>query len=333
MPTARDNTSAPRRPPGGTFERPWGRAGYLFASPWLVGFLGLTALPMLASLLLSLTRWDGLNVATIRWVGADNYRHAADDPLVYRALWNTFFYSILAVPLGLAVALGLALLLNQRVRGMAFFRTVFFMPHVVGGVATTMMWLWIFNPDFGLLNAGLRALARPLVAARLVDRAWQPPGWLYDAAWAKPALVVMGVWGCGGAMLIFLAALQNVPESLYEAAKIDGAGRWRQFRHVTVPQISPAIFFNLVMGIIGSFQVFNEAYVITAGGTGGGPQPGGPRNSLLFVVLYVYQKGFVDFDMGYASALAWALFVIILALTMLVVRSGRAWVYYEGDAR
>ena len=195
---------------------------------------------------------------------------------------------------------------------------------VIGGVATIMMWMWVFNPDFGLLNAFLRICADALAYIGLIERGWEPPKWLYDPKWSKPSLILMSLWGAGGAMLIFLAALQNVPEQLYEAARIDGANRLQQFRHVTVPQISPAIFFNLVMGIIGSFQVFNQAYIMTGGG---------PARSTLFYVLYLYQKAFEDFEMGYASALAWILFVIIFAFTMLIVRSSAFWVYYEGEAR
>ncbi len=328
------------------------RIGYLFASPWLVGFLSLTLLPMIASLLLSFCQWKGLDLSEIEWVGTGHYREALrgirvgawrdmeritrpaeaavfqdpGDEDVYIALKNTVYYTFLAVPVGLCVSLMLAVLLNQRLRGIGLFRTIFYMPHVIGGVATIMMWMWVFNPDFGLLNGALRVAADPLIEMGLVDRSWRPPGWLYSEQWSKPALVVMSVWGAGGAMLIFLAALQNVPEQLYEAARIDGAGRIAQFRHVTLPQISPAIFFNLIMGIIGTFQVFNQVYIIT-GGTGA------PGKSLLFYVLYLYNKAFVDFQMGYASALAWILFVIILALTMLVVRSSSLWVYYEGERR
>ncbi len=326
------------------------RVGYLFASPWLIGLVGLTLLPMIASLLLSFCRWKGLDLGEIEWVGPAHYREALrgirtgvvrdveqlarhetpasfdapGDPDVYISLKNTIYYTFLAVPIGLGVSLMLAVLLNQKLKGIGLFRTIFYMPHVIGGVATIMMWMWVFNPDFGLLNSLLRGAAQPLVWAGWLAANWQPPGWLYSEEWSKPALVIMSVWGAGGAMLIFLAALQNVPEQLYEAARIDGAGRIAQFRHVTLPQISPAIFFNLVMGIIGTFQVFNSAYIIT-GGTGG------EGKSLLFYVLYLYTKAFVDFEMGYASALAWVLFVIILIFTMLVVRSSALWVYYEGE--
>jgi len=326
---------------GAALQKGW--VGYLFASPWLVGFFGLTLVPMVVSLLLSFTSWRGIDLGELRWVGTANYERAgrgivngimvdlghapedtSGDENVWLALRNTAYYSFVSVPLGLAASLLLALLLDQKIRGISFFRTIFYMPHVIGGVATIMMWMWVFNPDFGLLNAFLRQAARPLVWAGWLEANWQPPAWLWSVRWSKPALIIMSLWGAGGAMLIFLAALQNVPQQLYEAARIDGAGRWQQFWHVTFPQISPAVFFNLVMGIIGSFQVFNAAYIITGGS-------GGQGRSLLFYVLYLYNKAFADFELGYASALAWILFVLILGMTLLILRSSRLWVYYGGQ--
>jgi len=297
--------------------------GYLFASPWLLGFFVLTLGPMVLSLLFSLIRWDGISVKTIEWVGFGNYARAANDPDVRIALINTAYYSFVSVPLSLAVALGLAVLLNQKLRSIALFRTIFYMPSVIGGVATIMMWLWVFNPDYGLLNGVLRK-GCDLLAALGVEgaRTWELPKWLMSSRWAMPSLILMNLWGSGASMLIFLAALQNVPDSLYEAADLDGATRWRKFIHITVPQISPAIFFNLVMGIIGSFQVFTQAFLMTNGG---------PNKATLFYVLYLYNKAFQDFEIGYASALAWILFVIIMFFTLLVLRSSRLWVYYEGE--
>jgi len=275
------------------------------------------------SLLFSLIRWDGISVKTIEWVGVGNYTRAWNDPDVGIALWNTAYYSFLSVPVGLAVSLGLAMLLNQQLRGIAIFRTIFYMPSVIGGVATIMMWLWVFNPDYGLLNGALRGGCDLLAALGLkAARTWELPKWIFSETWAMPSLILMHLWGAGGSMLIFLAALQNVPDSLYEAADLDGAGRWRKFVHVTVPQISPAIFFNLIMGIIGSFQVFAQAFLMTNGG---------PNKATLFYVLYLYNKAFQDFEIGYASALAWILFVIILFFTLLVLRSSKLWVYYEGE--
>jgi len=320
--------------------------------PWFVGLFGLTLLPMIASILLSFTQWDGVSLREIRWVGLANYRQMfalehgepprpADpfpgvwaavgarprDPQFFKALYNSVVYSIFAVPLGLLASLALAMLLNQPLRGISFFRTLYYLPHVLGGVATIMIWRWIFNPDFGLANAMLRDLygwIEPLATALGLGstRDWPVPQWLYSPRMAKPSLIIMGMWGAGGAMLIFLAALQNVPEQLYEAARIDGAGRWRQFLHVTLPQISPAIFFNLVMGIIGSLQIFNQAYLM---------RTASQQDSLLFYVLYLYQCAFEDYRMGYASALAWVLFVVIMALTALTLGSARWWVHYEAD--
>ena len=297
--------------------------GYLFASPWLIGFFGLALGPMIVSFGLSFLEWKGINAENIRWVGLGNYAEACRDPDVLTALWNTAFYSFLSVPLVLMVALGLAMLLNQELRGIALFRTIFYMPSVIGGVATIMMWTWVFNPDYGLLNGALRWVLGVLGSVGVPGLAGaELPRWLMDDQWAKPSLILMHLWGAGGAMLIFLAALQNVPDSLYEAADLDGAGRWRKFVHITVPQISPAIFFNLIMGMIGSFQVFAQAFLMTNGG---------PNKATLFYVLYLYNKAFQDFELGYASALAWILFVIIMFFTLLVVRSSKMWVYYEGE--
>jgi len=286
--------------------------GVLFASPWLIGFFVLTAGPMLASFLLSFTRWNGISpVGALRWIGPENYHQLLrEDHSFAKALQNTAFYALFSVPLGMATSLGLALLLNQRVRGLAFFRTVFYLPSVVSGVATAMLWLWLFNPSFGVVNWVLRQLHLP------------EPGWLSDESTAIWVFILMSVWSGGNAMLIYLAGLQSVPEHLYEAAALDGAGPTARFRHVTLPMLSPTLFFNLVMAIIASFQVFTSAYVMTEGG---------PNEATLFYVLYLYQKAFEQFQMGYASAMAWILFAIILALTLLVLRSSRVWVYYEGE--
>lgn len=300
------------------------RAGYAFASPWLIGFLGLTLFPMIASLLLSFTKWNGIDISNIQWGGLVNYSRALTDENVGIAIWNTFYYSFIAVPLGLICSLLLAVLLNQKLRGINFFRTVFYMPHVLSGIATIMMWMWIFNSDFGLLNTFLRGFGDLLVRIGITESTPDPPQWLADPKWSKPSLIIMSLWGSGGAMLIFLAALQNVPDQLYESARIDGANRFQQFRYVTIPYISPAILFNLIIGIIGSLQVFNQAYIISGG-------RGGPARSLLFFVLYLYSKAFQDFEMGYASALAWVLFVIILVFTLAIIKSSAIWVYYEGE--
>jgi multiple sugar transport system permease protein len=285
--------------------------GILFASPWLIGFVLFTAGPMIASFLLSFTEWNGITpVSELRWVGWKNYATLIQqDRSFAKALHNTAFYAVFSVPLGMVTALGLAVLLNQRVRGLAFFRTVFYLPSVVSGVATAMLWLWLFNPSFGGVNWLLRQLHLP------------EPGWLTDESTAIWVFIFMSIWGAGNAMLIYLAGLQGVPEHLYEAAALDGAGPATRFRHVTLPMLTPTLFFNLVMGIIGSFQVFTSSYVMTGGG---------PNEATLFYVLYLFQKAFEQFHMGYASAMAWILFAIVLAQTLMVLRSSKRWVYSDG---
>lgn len=297
--------------------------GYLFAAPWLLGFLILALCPMILSFLFAFIQWDGISTDTINWQGMGNYVRAAHDPNVHIALWNTAYYSFISTPLVLIMSLALAVLLNQPLRGISMFRTIFYMPSVIGGVATIMMWIWVFDPDYGLLNNLLLHICRMLAAlgvqsAQHVDL----PKWIYSESWVKPSFILMSLWGGGAAMLIFLAALQNVSESLYEAAELDGAGRWKKFISVTIPQISPAIFFNLIMGVIHSFQVFTQAFVMTEGG---------PNKASLFYVLYLYNKAFKDFEIGYASALAWILFFIIMAFTLVILRSSKLWVHYEAD--
>jgi multiple sugar transport system permease protein len=290
--------------------------GYLFASPWIVGFFVFTLGPMLASVLLSFTKWDGITpVSKIQWVGAQNYGTlVGGDELFWKCLFNTAFYVVFSVPLGTLTALGLAVLLNQPVRGIALFRTVFYLPSIVSGVATAMLWTWLLNPSFGVLNFVLsKVTGVPMESL---------PKWLVDENWAKPGFVLMSLWGVGNGMLIYLAGLQNVPGHLMEAAELDGASVWTKFRTVTIPHLTPTIFFNIIMGIIGSFQTFTASYIMTNGG---------PNNASLFYVLYLYRKAFEQFQMGYASAMAWILFVIILSLTLLVIKSSALWVYYEGE--
>ncbi|MBK7257254.1 MAG: sugar ABC transporter permease [Ignavibacteriae bacterium] len=292
--------------------------GYLYIGPWLIGFFLLTAGPMCVSLYLSTTSWTML--APPVQVGFANYASIlTDDPLFTVSLVNTLFYVVLSVPLGLGVALGLALLLDQKVKGVAFFRTAFFLPSITNMVAVAMLWLWVFNPEYGLLNSLLRQIGIT------------GPLWLQSESWAKPSLVLMSLWGVGGTMMIFLAALQGIPGELYEAAELDGAGPLRKFLHITLPMISPAMLFNLVVGIIGTFQVFTQAFVMT--GTAQPGTEGGPNNATLFVVLYLFKKAFQEFRMGYASALAWVLFFLILAATIVQMRMAKRWVHYEGGER
>ena len=292
--------------------------GYLFISPWLFGFIFLSAGPILFSLFMSGTRWSLLSAP--QWIGLENYRNVFfDDPLFFRSLWNTAYYVLFSVPLGMLLSLFLAILLNQRLRGICIFRTIFFLPSVTNMVAVSILWMWIFNPEFGLLNRALEwvGITGPL--------------WLQSETWSKPALILMSLWGVGGGMIINLAALQGVPEELYEAAALDGAKSWRRLFHITLPLISPALFFNLIINIIGSFQVFTQALIMTA--SSGQGSEGGPNNSTLFFVLYLYKKAFQQFKMGYASSLAWVLFIIILVFTLTQFVLSRRWVYYETDER
>ncbi len=313
--------------------------GYLFASPWLIGFLLLLVGPMAFSLVLCVCDWNGITSfsGNADFVGLDNFRKVfTSDKYFWIALYNTVFYSCISVPLGICTSLSLATLLNTKIRGISFFRTVFYLPNVLAGVATIMMWSWLLNPDFGGINVVLEKTGVEGLVSWLIQvipgldgfmtrhQITWPPLWLVDEAWAKPGLILMSLWGAGGGMLIYLAGLQNIPKHLYEVAEIDGAGKIRQFFTITVPMLTPTIFFNLVMSIIGSFQVFAQSFLMTNGG---------PNNATLFYVLYLYRKAFQHFQMGYASALAWVLFAIILSLTMVVLKSSKLWVYYEGEKR
>jgi multiple sugar transport system permease protein len=301
----------------GSLDRAHERAGFAFIAPWLIGFLSLTLGPMVVSLLLSFTRWSALTpMAQAQSVGLANYAELfANDPTFYRSLRITFYYVLLAVPVTQLAALGVALLMNSSVRGIALFRTIYFVPSVISGVALAVLWMQIFNNDYGILNSALRRVLGPFSAA--------PPDWFgRDArAWAIPAFVIMGLWGVGGGMILYLAGLKGIPTSLYEAATIDGAGPLRKLWNVTLPMLSPLIFYNVVMGIIGSFQIFTQAMVMTGGG---------PNGATLFYVLNLYRQAFEFHNMGYASAMAWVLLVIVLGVTLLVFRGSKNLVYYEG---
>ncbi|MEV0381321.1 sugar ABC transporter permease [Nonomuraea sp. NPDC050643] len=284
-------------------ERRW---GLLMAVPAILGFLIFTAGPMVASFVFSLTDWQ--IGGTPSFVGLDNYTAMAADELFWTSLSATTYYTLGAVPLVLIVSFAVAMLLNQKVRGLSLWRTIFYLPTLVPAIANVVLWIWIFNPDFGLLNSLLR-------------QAGLPSGqWIYDEATAIPSLVIMSTWGFGNTMVIFLAGLQGVPKHLYEAVSIDGGGAWRRFWHVTLPMMTPTIFYNLVVGVVGTFQVFNQAYVMTEGG---------PNNATLFYVYYLFRIAFRESEMGYASALAWVLFMIIVVITFLMFRNARRWVYYE----
>lgn len=288
------------------------RNGLLFASPYILGFVFFALYPLLMSIYYSFTQFNVIQPPV--WTGLENYRTLfVEDPLFWKSLHNTLYYTVLAVPLGLTVSILIALLLHQQVPGTPIFRTIFFLPSIVPIVASAMLWLWVLNPESGLINSLLRG--------------WlgvEGPGWLSDEHWSKPSLVIMSFWALGGAIVIFLAGLAEVPAELYEVAAIDGAGAWKRFRNVTLPMLSPTILFNLVMGLIGSFQYFTQVYVMTAG-------RGTPVDSTMFYALYLYRNAFYYLRMGYASAMAWMLFVVILIATVGVMITSRRWVHYHGE--
>ncbi|AWN21951.1 ABC transporter permease [Deinococcus irradiatisoli] len=289
--------------------------GYLFILPWLIGFITFVAGPMLFSLYASFNDYDV--TSKMRWVGLDNYRRLiTDDSLFWTSLYNTGFYVLFAVPLGIITGLLIAVLLNQQVPGQRIFRTIFFLPKVLTGVAVLLLWLWVFNPDFGPINVFLRAIGIQ-----------NPPLWFSDPTWAKPALIIMSAWGAAGGYIIYLAGLQGIPRHLYEASMLDGASPFRQFLSITVPMMSPTIFFKVITGISGAFQFWEAALIVSDGGKGG------PSYSTLFYGLYMWQKAFNDYQMGYASAMAWVLLLIILAITGIQFFVSRRWVHYEGDVR
>ena len=291
------------------------RAAFAFLSPWIIGFLVFTAGPMIWSLVLSFTNYN--LVDSPKTVGFRNYKRMFDDPRVHTALANTFVYAILFVPLAIIVALVLAMLLNRLTKGAGFFRTAFYLPVMTPAVAVAVLFALLLNGDYGLIN---RALA--LIGI-------QGPQWLTDPNWIKPSIVLMSLWGLGAAVVIFLAALKNVPNDLYEAAAIDGASTWRSFRSITVPMISPAIFFQVIILTIAALQMFDKVYVLFG-------NPGSATyasNASLFYSMYLFQEAFQALRMGYASALAWLLFVIIMIITVVQVTVGNRFVYYEGDRR
>lgn len=284
--------------------------GYLFISPWLIGFLVFLAGPIVASLYLSFTRYKPGQTPV--WLGLENYARMFGDDLFYHSLRVTSVYTLLSVPLGLLTALGLAVLLNQGVRGLRFFRTAFYLPSLISGVAVAIVFAWFFNKNFGVINFFLGLFG--------IDG----PNWLGDPDWTLPAFVLMSLWGVGGTVVIFIAALQGVPLEMYEAAELDGAGSWRRFINITLPLISPVILFALITGVIATFQTFAVSYIMTGGG---------PANASLFYLLYLYRNAFNWFEMGYASALAWFLSMIIMICTLILLRSSSLWVHYEGLGR
>jgi multiple sugar transport system permease protein len=281
---------------------------YVFMSPVIIGLLVFTIGPIIVSLFLSFTKYNLLSDP--KWIGIDNYTKMYGEDLFWKSLSVSAIYSVVSVPVGLVVALFLAMLLNRKMRGVYFFRSIYYLPTVISGVGVAMLWRWIFNGQYGVLNTLLRTVGI------------KGPNWLLDENYALAALIITSIWGVGGTMLIFLAGLQGIPSELLEAAEIDGAGRWAQFRYITLPMISHVTFFNLVLGIIGALQVFTDAFVITNGG---------PNNATLFIAVYLYRHAFMYLNFGYAAALAWVLFLIVMMLTLMVFRSSPLWVFYERD--
>lgn len=297
------------------------RNGLLFASPWFIGFIVFTFYPIIMSLYYSFCRFDAITQP--HWAGLENYETLLfHDPIFWKSLWNTIYMVIFGLPIGLAFSLFLATLLNQKIRGLAFYRTIFYLPSITPVIASSILWLWLLNPQIGLINFLLRPILNGLNL--ILPITLTMPGWLTDPHWAKPALIIMGLWGVGNTVVIFLASLQNVPEELYEASVIDGAGKWRKFWHITLPMISPVIFFNLIIGIIGYFQYFTQVWVLTRGG---------PQDATLLYALYLFNNAFLFFKMGYASAMAWILFIITLICTLIVFWTSSRWVYYSGETK
>jgi len=288
------------------------RAAYFFLLPWLLGLVIFLGFPVIASILLSLTTWNLLNPPV--WVGLDNYINMFADRDFYHSMSVTLKYLVISVPVYLVAALGLALLLNAKLKGMYFFRTVMFMPSVIAGTAVAVMWSMLLNPDLGVVNQILRGIG---IA--------NPPRWLASNEWAVPAVILMGLWSIGGGTIIYLAGLQNIPPHLYEAAEIDGANPWQKFTNITLPMLTPTIFFQLITGLVGAFQVFDVAYVLSGRGA--------RRGALLFYLLNLYNEGFRNSRFGYASALAWVLVILATVAIIITFRTSERWVYYEGETK
>jgi multiple sugar transport system permease protein len=290
------------------------RFGLLFCSPWILGILFFYAYPTIASFYYSLTEYNLLQSPS--FIGLGNYNDLIHDPVMLTSIGNTIYYMVIFVPINIVLGILVALLLNLKVRGMAVYRTAFYMPTLVPAVATSLLWLWVLNPQYGIFNWFLGLLGIP------------GPGWLASTTWSKPSIIIISLWGgIGGAMLLFLATLQDVRQDLIEAATVDGANAFQRFFAVTLPSLTPVIFYQLVTGIIFAIQYFTVPYVVT-GGTGV------PANSLMLFAVYLFNNAFFNFKMGYASAMAWAATVVVFILTFIIFRTSSSWVYYgSGEAR
>jgi multiple sugar transport system permease protein len=284
------------------------RWAYLFIAPMVVGLVLLSAGPILATLGISLTKWDLLTPP--QFVGLDNYTKLFADPRFGYALRNTTFYTAVSVPLGLILSLGLAIALNQAIRGISWIRTMYFLPLVTSAIAVGLVWAWIYSPTSGLLNQLLGVFGI------------SPQKWITDPFWAMPAIIAMSIWqGLPANTIIFLAGLQAIPGDYYDAASVDGAGRWVRFRHVTLPLLTPSLFFTGILSLIGAFQVFDQVFVLS--------HPGKPTTATITMVYFIYENGFRNFKMGYASAASWILFLIVAALMFVYFRSQQRWVHYQ----
>lgn len=287
--------------------------GLVFISPWIIGFCLFIGYPIIASAIYSFTDYDVLTSPT--FVGLANYSDLlTTDHLFFAAVRNTLFLALFSIPLNIVLSVSIALLLNLDVRGMSVYRTIFFIPSIVPQIASALLWAWILNPQFGLANAILKSIGLPQL------------GWLSDPAWSKPSLILMSLWAFGSTMVIYLAALQDVPKDLYNSAEIDGANAWHKTFAITIPLITPTIFFNLVLGTIGAFQAFTTIYVLTQG-------DGGPLDSTLVYGLLLYRNAFTYLKMGYASAMAWLLFAFVTLVTAIIFKTSGRWVFYQGDVR
>ncbi len=290
---------------------------YLLVSPWLFGFLTLTLGAMIYSFVLSLTNWDLFTEP--KFVNLDNYlRLFTEDEIFWKAVYNTLYYASISVLAGMLFSLFLGYFLNRPIHGSAFYRTLYYIPATVPAVASALLFKWMLAPDAGVINRFLALFG--------IDG----PAWLLDPAWVKPALILMSLWTVGANITLLMAGMKSVPTELYEAAALDGASPLRQYFRVTLPLLTPVIFFNLIIGLIGGLQVFTQIYIMTGSG---GATMGGPNNASMMIVPYLFNNGFRFYKMGYASAIAWVLFVLILLLTLLVFRSSSAWVYYETEVR
>ncbi|MGI2328069.1 carbohydrate ABC transporter permease [Planococcus sp. YIM B11945] len=288
--------------------------GYIFVMPWIIGFLAFTAGPLVFSFMASFTNYN--ITSQMDFVGGENYQGLfTEDSLFWTSLWNTLYFVAFSVPLTTLGAIFLSALLNQDIPGIRYFRTLYYLPAVLSGVGVYMLWMQLLDPGTGMVNLVLGWVG--------IDG----PNWLFDPDWTKPSLIFMKLWSVGGSMLLYLASMQGVSKNLYEAAEIDGANTWRKFFHITIPMITPVIFFDVVTSLIGGFQIFQEAYVMSNNGEGG------PANSLLFYNLYMWKQAFTNFNMGYAMAMSWILFVIVFILTIFNLKLAPRWVHYEGEEK